>query len=89
VSAALLGYAGDVSFMQPPWDQWFLSSLLFLSFWLHPQHLEVLGPGIESSLKLHLTPQLYARSLTHCARLGVEPLLQQQLELLQRLQLDP
>ena len=30
----------------------------FLSFWPHPWHIEVLGPGIESELQLQFMPQL-------------------------------
>ena len=50
--------------------------LLFCFVWLHPQHIKVPGPGIKTE------PQLChsccsARSLTHCAGLGIKPTPQQ------------
>ena len=48
--------------------------LFFFGFWLHLQHMEVLRPRSESKLHLQPMPQLQQhRSLTYCARLGVEP----------------
>ena len=42
--------------------------IFFFPFWLHAQHMEVSGPGIESELQLQTMLQLqHARSLTHCA----------------------
>ena len=54
-------------------------SLSLFFFWLHPWHMEVLGAGIifEHSCG-------NPGSLTHCAGLGIESMLQERHEPLQR-----
>ena len=49
--------------------------LICLFVWLYPWHMEVVGPGIKSELQLRPMLQLWqARSLTHCAGPGIEPM---------------
>ena len=59
--------------------------LLFVfAFWLHPQHMEVPWVGLNLSLSCDLHHSCgNTGTLTHCARLGIQPVPLQWPELLQ------
>ena len=63
---------------------WLFVSFVCL-FWLHQWHMEVSGQGSNPSCSCHLCCSCgNTRSLTHCARQGMEPMPWQWPELLQR-----
>ena len=52
-----------------------LKNDFFFLFRLHLRHMEVPRPGIKSEPQLYLCHSCHnARSLTHCARPGIEPM---------------